>query len=277
MECKCGCGQETEREYVWGHKTRHVRPTEKKNLCECGCGTPVTTRFVKGHIHRLNAIQKEVVECGCGCGQTTSPGCRFISGHNSKTLRELALRSERMERLWRESPEKFKGRTVWSKGETKQTDERLERHSSLMASSFTDEKRKHYRELGKESAKFLPHPTGSAHPNWKGGVSSIYQMVYGNRRLYEEWKFPVMKAAGFRCVSCGSAGPFNVHHDPIRLSKVVSDACGGVDVSAISFESRKDLCEKIVDWHLDPSRDIRGVCLCVDCHRLAHRHDPDVD
>lgn len=277
MQCKCGCGENVEnREYVWGHKTRAVRPKEKRNLCMCGCGTPVTGKFVKGHVHRLNARYVGMQECACGCGEITKPGRRFLSGHNSKTLEGLAAKSEMMTKLWKESPEKFDGRGVWSEGLTKEIDDRLKNVGRKVAATYDNNKREHYRDLGKLNVKYLPHPTGSDHPSWKGGVADIYQMLYGNQRLYREWKFPILQASGFRC-PCGSRGPLHVHHHPIRMSQIVHEVCGQADVSSLSFEARKELCERIVDRHLDSTRPIDGVCLCAECHRLAHQIDPDVD
>lgn len=277
MECKCGCKEDAgNRDYAWGHKTRHVRPIEKNNRCACGCGELVTTKFVKGHVHRLNARYQGVEACACGCGEMTKPGRRFLSGHNSKTLEGLAQKSEMMSRLWEESPEKFADRDVWSKGLTKKTDERLERVGRKVSATYDDVKREHYRNLGEKNAKFLSHPTGSAHPSWKGGISTIYQMLYGSRRLYEEWKFPILQAAGFRC-PCGSKGPLQIHHHPVKMKEIVDEVCEGIDISTISFESRKELCERVIDRHLDKSNSIDGICLCEECHKLAHKTDRDID
>lgn len=182
-----------------------------------------------------------------------------------------------MSRLWRDSPEKFAGREAWSEGLTKETDERLRRHSDVISASFDEGKIERYKELGKASARFLPHPSGSNHPSWKGGVATVYQMLYGSGRLYREWKFPILSAAGFSCVACGEGGRLNVHHDPIRMSEVVRDVCGPVDALSLSFAARRELCERVIDRHVDPARPIRGVCLCVGCHRLAHSIDSDVD
>lgn len=63
-------------------------------LCQCGCGEPVDLkpehypnppRFRHGH-NPTRARRKprpKRVPCQCGCGELTSPGKRFVTGHNS--------------------------------------------------------------------------------------------------------------------------------------------------------------------------------------------------
>lgn len=117
--CACGCGQKTQiatktdrkqgrvkgqpNRFITGHNARIRRtqtPEPAPTFCECGCGglAPVATktdraqgyvkghrmRFIRGHHARLQPKTRVSVPCGCGCGEMTTPGRRFISGHNGR-------------------------------------------------------------------------------------------------------------------------------------------------------------------------------------------------
>ena len=106
--CECGCGGEAEpgRRYIQGHNRKG-----KSSPCK---GKPRPKEVVE-KIKETRRINKEVKEgkrlppkapelpfCACGCGsRVTKPGNKYIAGHQNR------------------------GRVAWSRGLTKETDERL--------------------------------------------------------------------------------------------------------------------------------------------------------
>ena len=64
---------------------------------------------------------------------------------------------------------------------------------------------------------------------------------------YRVWRSRVLKAAGHRCLRCGSTGPLDAHH---------------VIPASVCTELR------FVEWN--------GQALCKSCHeRIPHRADPE--
>src|SRR5207237_4273041 len=62
---------------------------------------------------------------------------------------------------------------------------------------------------------------GEKHPKWNGGYSRIRDMIYADRRLYKEWKFPILNRDGFRCKQCGNTHKLHVHHNDETMSEIV--------------------------------------------------------
>lgn len=83
---------------------------KSKNLCLCGCGEEVNKHKFK-YGHRANIKRKL---CACGCKKYATSGSIFIRGHNIKGHHYNM------------------GHSVWSKGETKETNESLRRLSQKM-------------------------------------------------------------------------------------------------------------------------------------------------
>jgi hypothetical protein len=196
-----------------------------------------------------------------------------------------------MERLWSESPEQFEGRDVWSTGLTKQTDERLVKVGRKISETYTLEKRERYKQLGREAAKFLPHPSGPDAHNWQGGITEFRKMGKGangrsGQTLYTVWKQPLLRAADNRCTFCdigwgelhedGSKAEIHVHHCGETMSSIIRMFTVGItDVNALSWDERVDIWQNIIDYHVDA--EVPGQVLCDKCHFRAHRKSPDVD
>lgn len=291
MQCKCGCGEETKDglEYTWGHKTRTVRPAEKRNACACGCGELVRGVWAKGHCNRRPP--KERVLCGCGCGELASIGSGYITGHNSRTDAHRQMKREMFNKLWKESPEKFADRDVWNTGLTKETDERLKLMGRHVAETYTPEKREYYKQLGREATKFLKHPSGSDAHNWQGGITAFRKMGKGTsgrsgQTLYTSWKRPLLQAANNRCTFCDigwgelhdddKKAELHVHHNSETMSSILRKFTEGIaDVNALSWDERIDVWQNIVDYHIDEP--VSGQVLCDKCHMRAHRKHQDID
>jgi len=56
-------------------------------FCKCGCGERVTKKgnvWIHNHHPHPKKPKPKPQLCECGCGEYASPGCKFISGHNSR-------------------------------------------------------------------------------------------------------------------------------------------------------------------------------------------------
>lgn len=92
-----------------------------------------------------------------------------------------------------------------------------------------------------ESIKSRPKRYGEDAPNWKGGLSTINEILRG-RKEYEIWRKSVFERDNYTCQKCGYRGK-NLHaHHKIEWSK---DESKRFDIS-------------------------NGLTLCGDCHKKEH-------
>ena len=56
---------------------------------------------------------------------------------------------------------------------------------------------------------------------WKGGVSSVQIVSRNDKRLYEQWKYPILTRDQFKCVECGHNKDLHVHHNDERYSDII--------------------------------------------------------
>ncbi len=66
----------------------------------------------------------------------------------------------------------------------------------------------HTRSCGCRRSRSL---TGSRHPNWRGGVTSINRRLRNTKR-YKEWRSSVFLRDNYTCVCCGHRGYLNADH-----------------------------------------------------------------
>lgn len=82
-----------------GTRQRWLAENEGKHFCHCGCGKPIPLKaehfnvgvpnYLLGHNQKVRPSRRRKVPlvslpCACGCGAVTTPGRRFISGHNGR-------------------------------------------------------------------------------------------------------------------------------------------------------------------------------------------------
>jgi len=203
----------------------------EKRFCLCGCGESVKNKWVRGHHSRVNNISKR------------------------PDIREK--RRERMQE-WHNSGEW----QPWNKGIS---DERTKKNGKAVADARGDGWRlKASENMKKVRDKYLGF--GEKSPNWKGGTSPLHTLLRANKRLYEEWKVPILKRDGV-CLECDSKNYLQVHHNKISMSSIMK-LFVTKDRPAITWKEKKSAVEKIVQYHIDQK--ISGITLCKSCHKQKH-------
>lgn len=101
---------------------------------------------------------------------------------------------------------------------------------------------------------------------WRGGTSELSAMC--RSRLYREWSFPKMKAAGFKCTACGATGPLEVHHDVERFSTILQKGIATLGEPGDDWD-RKTCFVDWVSWY-HQENDVSGIVLCESCHTDVH-------
>lgn len=228
--------------------------------------------------------------CACGCGKTTKflsigAGFReFKQGHvarinnnyqteKSKTNSRNTIRKKIEAGEWTHLPA-----IVWSKGLTKETDERLRKKAEAVSSDpeklrVLSERFKRLRAQG-----IIKPQKGPEHSQWKGGISSLNNLCRSYPRLYKEWKYPKLVEAGFKCAQCGNTKQLEVHHDGETFSSVLRKVAKehGWELSITTKTETSERIEElkqrikdgIVDYHV--RENVSGRVLCVDCHTDLH-------
>lgn len=103
------------------------------------------------------------------------------------------------------------------------------------------------------------------HPKWKGGISSVTDLVYN--LLRPVWVQPILKKSKYTCQFCHKrGGDMEVHHIyPHRLirEKVIK---ANSDINIRTFEGKKQMALLVVAEH----KLEYGICLCKPCHKQIH-------
>jgi len=110
---------------------------------------------------------------------------------------------------------------------------------------------------------------GKRHPGWKGGYSKLIQLIYADRKLYKEWKYPILIRDGFKCTECGNTKKLQVHHDAEKLSDIYHKLTKNVDIENMTFKEKLSLRDLITDYHIN--KKISGITLCECCHKETHK------
>lgn len=108
------------------------------------------------------------------------------------------------------------------------------------------------------------HRSGERHHNWKGGISTLTDMV--RRGLYDVWTRPIMSRDHFKCRICGNLRTIQVHH--LRPLKSITDEVllENPNLSPFDNEDRIIIASMIIARHvLD-----EGITLCKHCHISVH-------
>lgn len=228
--------------------------------------------------------------CKCGCGEEV----KFLSveigfreykvGHISRVANNYQTEKARtnsrnsIRKLIDEGKWTHLSAGGWSKGLTKETDERLRKKAEAVSSDpekirILSERFKRLRADG--TVRTLHGPE---HSQWKGGISSLNNLCRSYPRLYKEWKYPRLVEAGFKCAECESTKQLEVHHDgetfSFILRKVAKEHGWELSITTKTETSeqvealKQRIKDGIVDYHV--KENVSGKVLCVDCHTNLH-------
>lgn len=279
-KCNCGCGNDSQTSTGWvkGHWNKG-----KKHAARRKPGTRAAAIQVKREeesaSRRLIREKKALVKlnsCKCGCGALVKGIWKW--GHHSR-VNNISKRDDIREKR-RVSMKERHGSgimpEVWNKGKTKKTDERLASQGTSISQSFTDERKERYSKTMRENRLdgTIPTLTGSNHPQWKGGTSSITQRVRGSHTLHELWRYPILKRDNFTCQKCKNPGKLAVHHYDERMAEIISNYITD-GKHELTWEEESSVVERIVLHHV--TKQVFGITLCYECHEVVHNKESELD
>lgn len=214
--------------------------------CKCGCGETVTwfngefREYKKGHIARIH----------------NNWGHNQIAIDNSaETRRNQYANGER---------------ESWCKGLTKETDDRIQNLAKKVSNTINSnpaelERRSNNMRKNRLNGT-IPTLYGKNSSQWNGGSSSINMLIRNDKRLYENWIYPILKRDGFKCTDCDSTNQLEVHHNDKKMADIISEF---VDKSKeYTFEEKKLIVDSLIEYHT--IENVSGVTLCKECHTKLH-------
>jgi hypothetical protein len=229
-------------------------------------------------IYLAAVVKHKQPTCACGCmSKTKFHGItkgysKFCPGHQARIKNNWGHNENAQKKSQASRREMLKSgeMIVWNKGITKHDDERLRIAGRSVAKTWTTEKREKYSKIMSKNrlAGIIPSLTGSEHPQWKGGTSTIGALCHSNNRLYSEWKFPKLAAAKFKCERCSSTTKLHIHHDKEKMAAIIKKFRSDVDCHVLTPEQNRIIVEKVIDYHT--SQNVSGIVLCKICH--GHEH-----
>lgn len=230
--------------------------------------------------------------CACGCGSEVKyldfgRGFSLYKWGHAASVKnnfqtEKSVANSKKTRKWMHQEGLI---PIWSKGLTKETDERLiatgtngkkwlESHPERRV-ELSDRMRKNRRNGTVKS------PSGEKNGNWKGGISPLYTVCHSNPRLYSEWKYPLLVESKFMCSKCGTQkSPFEIHHDQELMCEIVKMIASQNNWNqtlalnlqpddSLLFEKKMDISEAVANYHIENK--VSGICLCKECHKKIHK------
>lgn len=229
-------------------------------------------------VHLFHGGQRPT--CKCGCGEAV----RFFGivqgfgewrrGHISRVQNNWGHNPTALEKSHSTTRARYRSGDlkIWNAGLTKEAHPSIVAYGQSNKQSWTIDKRSAYSKRLSENRLngIVPTLSGSAHSQWKGGTSTLGAMCGADKRLYEQWKYPKLAAAGFQCVCCSSSDNLQVHHDQIRMAEIIHTARWSLvaDDRELTFEEKKQVVDAVVDFHLQ--NDVSGLVLCHRCHEAEH-------
>ena len=215
--------------------------------------------------------------CKCGCGEKVKWSyvrhgfSELCHGHYSRIHNNWGHNPKAIENSSNTRREQYASgdRTTWNTGLTIE-DPRVKKNIDVLTDfTRTPEERKIRSDRMRENRLNGTVPTlhGPDHSQWKGGVSEINVLARARKRLYTEWKYPILVRDEFKCVECGKTGNLHVHHDKEQMCEIVArHIVDGIDPQ--TFEEKEFIADAVVEYHIKNS--VSGVTLCEECHGKIH-------
>lgn len=230
------------------------------------------------YYHKYIIKSDEIPKCGCGCNEV----CDWAEGTGYRKYKRY--HHIRIKNPWGHNPNAIRKsaetrrqqyangeRNIWNKGLTKETSDVLKKLGDNTSNRFTPEIRKEYSEKMSKMRKDGTIPTlyREKSSRWKGGVSSIQQITRSSKRLYLDWKYPILIRDGFKCVQCNHTTNLHVHHNHETFSEIIKKVMTIEDYEKIdNIDVKHTICEKVIDYHIQNS--VSGITLCNKCHNNFH-------
>lgn len=224
-------------------------------------------------------LEGNLPKCKCGCGETPKfmsfeVGYKeWIRGHISRIHNNWGHNQIAIENSSNTRRKQYKNgeRKVWNDGLTKETDERVKEYSeksrnAIITNENEIKRRSVWLSHARKNKKQFKSKYGKHSANWKGGASSINNLVRVNKQLYEEWKYPILKRDAFRCVKCGNNKELEVHHNGETMSEILSKFMD--KEKDYKFNQKRRIMKKVIDYHIQQKVD--GETLCKSCHCKLH-------
>ena len=217
--------------------------------------------------------------CGCGCDEKVKwshKDKRFREfsgvGHLNKVRNNWGHNKNAIEKSAETRRKQYANgeRHGWCKGLSKETDKRIrnlaEKTKSTINSNPQELKRRSEFMSKQRRNGNLPTLYGQDSSQWKGGISEINNIARSSKRLYDEWKYPILIRDGFKCAECNSSDNLHIHHNKETMSEIVKKHI--VDEEPKEFELKKSIADKIVEYHI--INKVSGITLCNECHNKLH-------
>jgi len=222
-------------------------------VCKCGCG--VKTNIHLGSSGMINGYFRIYAK-----GHL--PRVHNNWGHNQKAIdKSSETRRQQYANGERES---------WCKGLTKETDSRVnelaEKTKATINSNPVElQRRSQYMSEQWKSGNIVAEYGLNSH-NWKGGTSSINNLIRANSRLYTDWIYPILIEQKFTCQECGSTKKLEVHHNGEQMSDILHSF---VDKNKeYTFDEKRNIMNEVIDYHINNK--VSGKTLCKECHKQRH-------
>jgi hypothetical protein len=219
-----------------------------------------------------------IPKCKCGCGEIPSfisfaHGYKeWVRGHIARVENNWGHNKSAIEKSSKTRREQYKSgqRKVWNIGLTKETDLRVAEYGkmgsiSINANPSELNRRKRHAKAQWENGSFSVKWGKESH-GWKGGTSSINNLIRVNKRLYDEWIYPILCEQGFKCQKCQSSKQLEVHHNTETMAEIIAKY---VDKSEeYTFDEKREIMNTVIDYHI--SNNVSGEVLCRECHKQLH-------
>ena len=215
--------------------------------------------------------------CKCGCNGETkwSPELKgfreYCQGHQSRIHNNWGHNQIAIDKSAETRRQQYASgeRKVWNEGLTKETNKSVKLSGDLRSQAYTQEIKDEYSDRMRENrlSGIIPTLHGKDHSQWKGGASSINVLARARKKLYTDWKYPILIRDGFKCVKCGDNKNLHIHHNKETMSDVIRLLIVD-DMEPKTFEEKEMIADAVVDYHI--KNKVSGITLCGECHNKIH-------
>ncbi len=243
----------------------------------------------------LRGLENEPT-CACGCGQSVKfldsgrGYSEYCWGHAARVSNNFQTdKSVTNSKATRKRMHQAGEIKIWSKGLTKDTDERLaklgDKTREWLERCPEERIKKSERMKSQRQDGTTVSPSGPESGGWKGGTSPLAAVCHSNSKLFRQWKYPLLLESGFSCMQCGGnrndkpRAELEVHHDVEYMCDIVrkiskehnweeSLALNLPEDDVQLYEKKQAISDAVADYHINNK--VSGIVLCKRCHKKEH-------